>query len=512
MHKIDSDFYFGKYIVSIIVFLTASSQLLAASYPIVDTGQVQTYNNTRAIDPPDGGEAFYGQDAQYNDIQNQPSYQTDEDGTVSDSNTGLMWVHARGEKMTWADALSGAAECRVGDYDDWRMPTIKDLYSLIDFRGYIDPQGDNSVPFIDTDYFEFVYGDEDAGERLIDSQDWTATEYVHFTMNNDSTVFGVNFADGRIKGYPKYIRQGQGQAPNQMYIRYVRGNPEYGINNFRDGESTIMDDATGLMWLKPDSQEGLNWEEALAWVVSKNENELYEYSDWRLPNVKELQSIVDYSRAPSVTNSAAIDPIFDCTAIENEGGEADYPQYWTNTTHLDGPENQRYTNAAYVCFGRGLGWMELPPQREWTLLDVHGAGCQRSDPKIGDPDDYPHGHGPQGDVIRIYNYVRLVRGQSDPFSVNEDRGALPTKMQLFQNFPNPFNSSTTIRFAVPSQSSVNITVYNSNGTLIENLFKGTVNVGVHTASWDATNRPAGLYFLHFNHPQYTFVIKLSHVK
>jgi hypothetical protein len=42
-------------------------------------------------------------------------------------------------------------------------------------------------------------------------------------------------------------------------------------------------------------------------------------------------------------------------------------------------------------------------------MDVHGAGAQRSDPKSGDPDAYPTGHGPQGDAIRIYNYVRCVR-------------------------------------------------------------------------------------------------------
>jgi hypothetical protein len=44
-----------------------------------------------------------------------------------------------------------------------------------------------------------------------------------------------------------------------------------------------------------------------------------------------------------------------------------------------------------------------------TWIDVHGAGAQRSDPKAGDPANWPTGHGPQGDAIRIYNYVRLVR-------------------------------------------------------------------------------------------------------
>lgn len=50
-----------------------------------------------------------------------------------------------------------------------------------------------------------------------------------------------------------------------------------------------------------------------------------------------------------------------------------------------------------------------PPTDNYVLQDVHGAGAQRSDPKTGDPADYPYGHGPQGDVIRIFNYVRAVR-------------------------------------------------------------------------------------------------------
>ena len=67
--------------------------------------------------------------------------------------------------------------------------------------------------------------------------------------------------------------------------------------------------------------------------------------------------------------------------------------------------------AVYVCFGRALGWMQFPPGRgAYRLLDVHGAGAQRSDPRSGNPADYLRGRGPQGDVIRIDNYVRCVRG------------------------------------------------------------------------------------------------------
>ena len=45
-------------------------------------------------------------------------------------------------------------------------------------------------------------------------------------------------------------------------------------------------------------------------------------------------------------------------------------------------------------------------------VDVHSAGAQPSDPKTGKASDYPQGHGPQGDAIRINNFARLVRDAS----------------------------------------------------------------------------------------------------
>jgi hypothetical protein len=366
-----------------------------AAYPIADTGQTSCYDDSRAIACPDAGAAFSGQDAAYE--TNQPSYQDNGDGTVSDLVTGLMWSQSMGEKVTWDDAVSGAAGFDLGGYDDWRLPTIKELYSLIDFDGAFHDSAAASTPYIDTAYFDFWYGDESAGERLIDVQVWSATAYGATTMNGDPTVFGVNFADGRIKGYWETSRRGE----NRLLVRYVRGNIDYGVNDFVDnGDGTVTDAATGLTWQQTDDGQTRDWADSLAYCQGLD---LAGRDTWRLPDAKELQSIVDYTRSPSVTGTAAIDPVFGVSDIES--------YFWTGTTHLDGPIENSAATAVYVAFGRAMGYQQMPPgSGDYRLIDVHGAGAQRSDPKTGDPADYPLGRGPQGDDIRIYNSARCVTG------------------------------------------------------------------------------------------------------
>ena len=370
------------------------------TYPIVDTDQGNCYTAQSETACPQTGQTFFGQDAQYDG--NLPSYTDNGDGTVTDNVTGLMWQQSPGEKMTYEQAVDGADSFTLAGYDDWRLPTIKELYSLIQFDG-LDPSGPNAsamIPFIDTDYFDFEYGDEGAGERVIDSQWATSSVYTGTVFGNQRAMFGVNFADGRIKGYPTGST-GPGGAKTYFVI-YVRGNTSYGENSFVDnGNGTVTDNATGLTWTQNDSGTGMDWESALNYCESLDTGGI---SDWRLPNAKELQSIVDYSRSPDATNSATIDPIFNISSITNEAGQVDYPYFWSSTTHANQVSGG---NAVYVSFGRALGYMN----NQW--MDVHGAGAQRSDPKVSSATaQYPTGHGPQGDAIRGSNYVRCVTDSS----------------------------------------------------------------------------------------------------
>ncbi len=337
-------------------------------YSIVDTHQTTRFDNSTAITDTT---VFSGQDADYTHLE--PSYTDNGDGTVSDNNTGLMWQKNPGKKMNWDEAFQAVESAKLAGYDDWRIPTIKELYSLIQFSGRdVAPNSmKENIPFINTDYFDFVYGDTRAGERIIDSQYMSSTKYVSTTMAGDETVFGVNFADGRIKGYGMMLRG----KPKEFFVILVRGNTEYGINNFVDnGDGTISDLATGLMWMQ-DDYGPMNWENALATC----ENLDYAgYDDWRLPNAKELQSLVDYSRSPDTTDSAAIDPVFYTSTTVDEAGTYDYGFYWSSTTHASASKQQEGTAAAYVAFGKSLGnmsAMEMPAPRN------RGTGMQRPLPE-----------------------------------------------------------------------------------------------------------------------------------
>jgi hypothetical protein len=408
------------------LLLAAANLCAAGNYAIVDTGQNLCFDNRTVISPPRPGQPFYGQDAQFS--HHPASYTLGADGlTVVDNVTGLTWQRSPDtdgdgfltahDKVTADQALALPAKLnakKIGGFNDWRLPNIKELYSLFDGRG-TDPSGPPGMepgrlkPFIDTKYFKFAYGDAKAGERIIDSQYATTTRYTGWSAGGQGKMFGVNFADGRIKGYDMHMPGGRQKT---FFAICVRGNPAYGKNDFHDnGDGTITDAAAGLAWSRDDSGKGMNWQAALAWAQQKNAERFLGHDDWRLPSVKELESIVDYTRSPDATKSPALDPLFNCTAIKNEAGETDYPFYWSSTTHAGFRGGEA---AMYVAFGRASGWMRPPPGMDddgggYHFVDVHGAGAQRSDPKIGNPAAFPHGRGPQGDVIRIYNFVRLVR-------------------------------------------------------------------------------------------------------
>ncbi len=356
------------------------------TYAIVDTGQGTCYNsNGDKIDCPAEGEAFYGQDAQYSG--NEFSFTDNGDGTITDNNTGLIWQKTPDDgTFSWDEAGEYCEDLELAGYDDWRLPTAKELFSLTNF------EPEEGKPVLDTDYFDFPailenpggglgegpqggapqensttgedtntdmpapppVDEEVGGIQKEQGQFWSSNfYYVGLTHGSAETAFGVNHVTGHIKGYPA----GGGMGKR---VRAVRGSV-YGENEFVDNEDgTISDLSTGLMWMQDDYSEGIEWEEALAYC---EDLEFSGYDDWKLPNVKELQSIVDYSGV-----YPAIDPTyFNSTKEEDE----DYFTWlWTSTS-----ADETVGAAWYVAFGKGVGL---------DGLDSHGAGAVRDRQKYAE--------------------------------------------------------------------------------------------------------------------------------
>lgn len=106
-----------------------------------------------------------------------------------------------------------------------------------------------------------------------------------------------------------------------------------------------------------------------------------------------------------------------------------------------------------------------------------------------------------------------------PYSVQilGDRNLLPDEFQLYANYPNPFNNVTRIKYALPSESLVDISVFDLNGRLVRRLIHEVQKPGYWTVVWDGTNesgRPAGsgMYICMMKTANYRMSRKLTLLK
>lgn len=344
---------------------TTGDDLVINNYVQIATGQATLYDGDgNVLSSVSEGEDFYGQDANYLKGASM-SYTDNGDGTITDDNTGLMWQQTPSSgSYYWQEAVDYCDSLELSGYDDWRIPSLKELFSISNFE--------KGWPYLNVDYFDLATGTITKQEQF-----WSSNFYYVGMIEENESAFGVNHVTGHIKAYPAAVGHGR-------YVRAVRGDA-YGTNNFTDnGDGTITDESTGLMWIQDDNGEGVDWENALAYAEN---SDFAGYDDWRLPNVKELQGIVDYSG-----NFPAINSLFSCTPITNEAGDADYGYYWTGSSALF-RSGGSYYYGWYVAFGRAVGT---------DGQDSHGAGAVRFDTK--------YEGGPDGeDAGRYYNYVRIVR-------------------------------------------------------------------------------------------------------
>ncbi|MBN1766883.1 MAG: DUF1566 domain-containing protein [Prolixibacteraceae bacterium] len=199
---------------------------------------------------------------------------------VKDNNTGLIWeikstkesdINYAENKYTQHEAandyIDNLNKEKHGGFDDWRLPNKDELRSIIDYG--------RMNPAINTEYFQ----------NIKIGLYWCANTY----QMQDCMGWGIFTGFGSATAVSKQAKQ---------YAIAVRGgyNSEFGkCNNSRfedNGDGTVSDKTTGLMWQKGDNPR-MNWFEALKFCQNF---ELAGYSDWRLPNIKELNTILNLNR------------------------------------------------------------------------------------------------------------------------------------------------------------------------------------------------------------------------
>ncbi len=79
-------------------------------------------------------------------------------------------------------------------------------------------------------------------------------------------------------------------------------------------------------------------------------------------------------------------------------------------------------------------------------------------------------------------------------AVKEPAGIIPAKFAVYQNFPNPFNPSTIIKFDIPRNEYVEVSVFNLLGQIVSELFNGQLKAGTHQITFNARDLPSGIYF------------------
>jgi uncharacterized protein (TIGR02145 family) len=107
--------------------------------------------------------------------------------------------------------------------------------------------------------------------------------------------------------------------------------------------------------------------------------------------------------------------------------------------------------------------------------------------------------------------VRCLMGASTGIN-DHSNNTLPKSFDLSQNFPNPFNPSTTISFTLPERTNVTLSIYNQLGEKVAVLLNGEKEAGIYSMEWNASKFVSGVYFYELKTEKFTSVKKLILMK
>lgn len=113
----------------------------------------------------------------------------------------------------------------------------------------------------------------------------------------------------------------------------------------------------------------------------------------------------------------------------------------------------------------------------------------------------------------LYNFSCITVFDPDLVTgSNEESNTIPNEYKLFNNYPNPFNPSTTIKFAIPKKDNVKITIYDALGRTVSELINGPKSAGTYEISFSGLSLSSGIYYYKLEASNFTEVKKMSLVK
>ena len=263
------------------VYLSHSQSATKTMKRLPDTGQNISYTTT------------FGEDNDY--TINAPFFKNNGNGTVTDTITGLMWQKTDGGEMTIENAVIYCDSLTLGGYTNWRLPDAHESFSILNHQ--------NNGPALNTTVFT----------KTLAEYWWTSDKQA-----NDVTKIWVTNAGGGIGNHPKSETVSAG-GTKKIHVRAVRDvtTPTVIQNRLtKNGDGTVTDNLTGLIWEQIPNPNSNTWEQALIYAENLS---LAGKTDWRLPNIKELQSLSDYK-----LGSPSIDQLIFTGILTNK--------YWSSTS------------------------------------------------------------------------------------------------------------------------------------------------------------------------------------
>ena len=290
-----------QYKISILALFFYSLQIKAQTVyksmlRLPDTGQIVSYTTT------------FGEDNDFNIYP--PLFIQNNNGTVIDSITGLVWQKLDGGEMTIENATIYCDTLTLGNYNNWRLPNAHEAFSILNHQ-LVNPA--LNVQVFTTTAAEYW---------------WTSDRQA----NDSSKVWATN-AGGGIGNHPKSETISAG-GPKKFHVRAVRDAiaPVAIPNQYTDnGNNTITDHLTDLIWQKAPFSDSLSWEQSLTYADTLT---TAGFNDWRLPNIKELQSLNDEMRINPSINST----YFNVTNVN---------KYWSSTTLPNQTAKAWYLNTQF---------------------------------------------------------------------------------------------------------------------------------------------------------------------